>query len=778
MHPLLQSQLEQLGLNSELAPSSADWQLILQRIGMTYIQADNDRATLHQAAALAAQPCTGAMATNTSAEPPILQPDEGLQLKTEPSTDQSSNHGTKGLSGLQQSFLHANSDTCLLFDRDGQVLSHRNLKQLLPERLNSANTELTEAGEAGGTLALALGEQNVERLRREAAQVITSGAPGRTLLESVTGASKRTFEARLLPSAADAGLRVVVFIRDWSSIARSQRTAQLYKDMFDAASEGIAMLNASQRLVLSNTAFESMSGRSQKQLRSQESLELLDAEGQSLNTEIWSHVIYHDRWSGEALFKHDDGHEIPVWLSIDALKDQSGANTHFLVTSSDVSKLKETQQQLAHFAAHDQLTGLPNRSFFQEHLRKAILRSGRTGKPGALFFMDLDNFKGINDTLGHSVGDALLVEMGQRLSRFCRESELVARLGGDEFTLVLENLERAEDAAIVAQRVLKEFETPFVHDELELDMTCSIGVSVFPEDSNDPDQLITKADTAMYSAKQAGRRTFKFYTSQLTHAAVKNFNVESQLRRAIERDEMFIVFQPQIDMRSEALLGAEVLLRWDNEQQGMISPADFIPVAEASGLIEPIGEWVLDRTCQQIHYWQSVSELPYLVSVNVSRKQIIRQNFTRKVADVLAKYGLRGDQLEIEVTESAIATSEKIAIDNLHGLRELGCKIAIDDFGTGYSSLSSLKKFPLDRLKIDRSFIQDLGQDSNADAIIEAIIALAKTLGLGVIAEGVETEQQVRALLQRGCFEAQGFYYAKPKPASEFRDFVLKSRQA
>jgi len=309
-------------------------------------------------------------------------------------------------------------------------------------------------------------------------------------------------------------------------------------------------------------------------------------------------------------------------------------------------------------------------------------------------------------------------------------------------------------------------------------MGCSIGITVFPQDGDDRDKLIRQADTAMYSAKQAGRSMFKFYTSQLTHKAIQKFNIESQLRRAIERDELFLNFQPQVDMKRRKLQGAEVLLRWDNEQYGLISPADFIPVAEASGLIESIGDWVLDRVCLQIHHWQQITGVPCIVSVNVSRKQLVRPDFVKRLAETLERHTVDGKQIEIEVTESAIASSEKIAIKNLNGIRELGCMIAIDDFGTGYSSLSSLQKFPLDRLKIDRSFVKGLGRDANADAIIAAIIALSKTLGLGVIAEGVETQEQVKILLKKGCREAQGYYYSKPLLASEFREYIRKTIKA
>lgn len=746
MHPLLENQLQQLGIAAESAPSDQLWELLLGRISMDYVHADNDRRQLELSARLSSD-------NAVAKEPDDLASDAAKQVS--------------------QALLGTSPDTVLLFNEQLEIVSSGNIDAIIDPRLKG---RFTHAGAA--EVASALGVDVYAQLKMAVQSVGLSKESKRLLFELFHASGPVAFEARIVPDRQDNGVYTAVFIRDWSGVTRSNRAAQMYKDLFDAASEGMMLLDVHQRAILVNRSFELMCDQTADELRAQENPSFLNEAGKPLDTEIWSQVFYHDTWSGEASFRHQSGLNVPVWLTIDALKDDEGQNTHFLILSRDITQLKETQQQLSYFASHDQLTGLPNRAYFQEHLSDAIARSKRTGAMGALFFMDLDNFKSINDTLGHPVGDALLKEMAKRLSEFVRDGEMVSRFGGDEFTLVVENLGQAEDAAIVAQRVLKEFESPFDCDGKDLDMRCSIGISLFPQDSDCHDSIIRQADTAMYAAKQAGRSTFKFYTSQLTHKAVKSFNMETQLRRAIEREELFLNFQPQLDMKRRKLLGAEVLLRWQNEQHGFISPAEFVPVAEASGLIEDIGAWVLDKTCEQIKHWHHFKGTPFVVSVNASRKELVRRDFTQRVSDTLSKHGLQGQQLEIEVTESAIANSEKMVIANLHGLRELGCKLAIDDFGTGYSSLSSLQKFPLDRLKIDRSFVQDLGQDLNADAIVAAIIALAKTLGLGVIAEGVESQQQIKALLKKGCREGQGYYYSKPLMAPEFREYVLKSRRA
>ncbi len=755
MHPLLKSQLNFVGLQESTAPDDVLWRTFLERISLAYMQADNDRNVLGQMAQQSLQAAASDQKVDsTPAANDTLASDTGQ-------------------SNLSLALLHASPDIALLFDPQLDIISSSNIASLIEPSLRE---KLTDFGAI--ELAGVLGVDVYARLKIAVQSVFDSQRPKRLLFDLYQPGGALTYEARVMPVAEQPGRAVAVYVRDWSAVTRATRSAQMYKDLFDAASEGMMLLDSQQRVVLVNRSYERMSEQDAEHLLALDTPRFLNNQGEPLDTEIWSHVFYHDTWSGEACFQHADGLKVPVWVTVDALKDLEGQNTNFLVLCSDISQLKETQEKLAFLANHDQLTGLPNRTYFQEHLSGAIARSDRAGSCGALFFMDLDNFKSINDTLGHPIGDALLLEMSRRLKAFVREGELVSRIGGDEFTLVVENLDSAEDAAVVAQRVLKEFETPFACDGQELDMGCSIGISVFPIDGSDRDQIIRQADTAMYSAKQAGRNTFKFYTSQLTHKAVQNFNMEAQLRRAIERDELFLNYQPQVDMKRNTLLGAEVLIRWHNEQYGNVSPAEFIPIAEASGQIEEIGEWVLDRTCLQMSHWRHYAEIPCLVSVNVSRKQLVRSDFCKRIADTLGRYELRGDQLEIEVTESAIASSESIAIRNLNGLRELGCKVAIDDFGTGYSSLSSLKKFPLDRLKIDRSFVQDLGQDPNADAIIAAIIAMSKTLGLGVIAEGVETQQQVKALLKRGCREAQGYFYSKPLLAPEFREFVLKSAKA
>ncbi len=740
------------GLRPDESPTADQWQAFIERVGVAYRQADEDRSVLEKAAQLALK-----RSSAETIEPPGSQ--NRWQQATSP----------------QQArlLLDASPDAVMLLNAELALVASNNLAALLQPGGAERPKELGDEDIVG-----IIGVDVYAQIKIAAQAVLQSQQSRRLIFDVFQGRGTQTFEARVVPLRANTQTPVAVFIRNWTPIARANRAAQMYKDLFDAASEGMMLLDKNQRVILLNRAFESMSGQTAEQLKAQDNPSFFDSAGKSLDTEIWSHVYYHDTWSGEAAFDHEHGMQVPVWLTVDALKDRDGNNTHFLILSSDISQLKETQEKLAHLATHDQLTGLTNRAYFQDRLSGAIARSCRSGAPGALFFMDLDNFKVINDTLGHPVGDSMLVEMAARLKKFVRDGELVSRIGGDEFTLVVENLARAEDAAIVAQRILKQFERPFPCAGQELDIGCSIGISVFPQDGEDRDKIIRQADTAMYSAKQAGRNTFKFYTSQLTHKAVQDFSVETQLKRAIDRDELFLTYQPQFDMKRRRLIGAEVLVRWNNEQHGMVSPAEFIPIAEANGLIEEIGAWVLDRACRQIANWRHCGGVPCLISVNVSRVQLVAPNFVQLVQDTLARHSVAGQELELEVTESALTASEKLVIQNLNGLRELGCKIAIDDFGTGYSSLSSLKKFPLDRLKIDRSFVQDLGQDANADAIIAAIIALAKSLGLSVIAEGVEDQQHVKALLKKGCREAQGYFYSKPLLAQDFREFILKSRRA
>lgn len=439
--------------------------------------------------------------------------------------------------------------------------------------------------------------------------------------------------------------------------------------------------------------------------------------------------------------------------------------------------LQQSHDQTHYLAYHDSLTGLPNRTMFGEYLRQAIAEARRHHHMSALMFLDLDDFKRINDTLGHPAGDKLLREVSQRLSDCLRRedtisrssadepTDMVARLGGDEFTIVLTHVAHEREPARVAQRLLEVLARPMILDNHEVQISSSIGITLYPLDGEDCDTLSKNADVAMYHAKQAGKNNFQYFSSTMNETAITRMKLESHLRHALEYNELSLHYQPQVDLGSGEIIGLEALLRWEHPQQGAISPATFIPVAEESGLIVPISEWVLRTACRQNNAWQQAGLRPVKVSVNVSGVQLSRQNLYDVVANALLDSGLAPEFLELELTETSLLEAQDLAATTLNSLQELGVEIALDDFGTGYSSLSYLKRLPIGHLKIDRSFVRDIHTDTDDAAIVTAIIAMGHGLNLRVTAEGVELEEQLDFLRQRKCDVIQGFLFSKPLPA-------------
>jgi len=434
---------------------------------------------------------------------------------------------------------------------------------------------------------------------------------------------------------------------------------------------------------------------------------------------------------------------------------------------------RANEERLRHQAYHDSLTGLPNRTSLIERVGEAIKRGRRNGETFAVLFLDLDSFKDINDSLGHSVGDLMLQAVAERLQPVLREQDTVARLGGDEFVVTLLLLKRTEHAAVVAEKLLVAVSgTPYSIEGRELSITASIGISVFPDDGKDVNELIKNADAALYHAKKMGRNNFQFYAQDIGARAFAILSMEHSLRRALERGEFLLHFQPQMDLGSGTTVGAEALIRWEHPEMGMVSPAEFIPIAEERGLIVAIGDWVLNEACRQNREWQQAGLAAIPVGVNLSALQFRDKNLIDKIAAALHKTGLSATFLEIELTESAVMQDSESAIATMRAMKEMGLHLSIDDFGTGYSSLNYLKRFPLDKLKIDRSFVRGLPHDADDAAIANAVLGMARALRLKVIAEGVESGQQAEFLRQHGCDEIQGYYFGRPMPAEQFARFL------
>ena len=438
---------------------------------------------------------------------------------------------------------------------------------------------------------------------------------------------------------------------------------------------------------------------------------------------------------------------------------------------STEAQLREHRERLYHVVHHDTLTNLPNRMLLQDRLSRMMMKAKRNKTYVAILFLDLDRFKKINETLGHDIGDHLLLEVSKRLKNCVRKSDTVARIGGDEFGVILDDLRDVKFVAVVARKFLQALSKPIIIQEYELYATSSIGISLYPDDGEDEDVLFRCADTALYRAKDAGKNNYQYYTPDMNTRAFEFLLMESGLRKAVENDELVVFYQPLINLENNKLIGMEALLRWQHPEKGMISPGDFIPLAEETGLIEPIGEWVLQAACAQNKKWQDVGYPPVKVSVNMSSRQFSKKNVVEIISETLEKTGLSPEYLGIEITESVIMQDVKSTITKLKQLHDMGICLSIDDFGTGYSSLSYLKLFPIDFLKIDRSFVFNITSDSTDAAIAASVILLAHSMELKVVAEGVETSEQLELLRGQGCDYVQGFLFSKPLAAEEFVPF-------
>jgi len=466
-------------------------------------------------------------------------------------------------------------------------------------------------------------------------------------------------------------------------------------------------------------------------------------------------------WRGELWNTRKNGEPYLEWTTVSTVRGDGGAVTHFVCVFSDITRAKESQDKLDHLAHHDALTGLPNRLLFHDRLQHAMVRAARAGQQLAVVFIDLDRFKTVNDTLGHHVGDELLKHVAVSLSSCLRDGDTLARLGGDEFIVMLENVDGEQGARAVGEKLMQVFERPVLVSDYELFVTGSVGISLFPRDATDLNVLIRNADVAMYQAKAKGRNGYQLYAPSMDGEGVERLRLEALLRRAIEKNEFRLVYQPQVEIDGGALIGVEALVRWHNPELGSVPPVRFIPLAEDIGFIQQLGAWVLEEACRQMVRWEAAGLAVPKMAVNLSGRQFDRGSVAPQVAAVLAESGLAPQRLQLEVTESVIMNTGD-ALQYINDLHAVGVELAIDDFGTGYSSLAYLKQLPVQTLKIDRSFIRDIATDVNDEAIAIAIIQLGKSMNLSVIAEGVETAEQASFLLRHGCNRAQGYLFGKP----------------
>jgi diguanylate cyclase (GGDEF)-like protein/PAS domain S-box-containing protein len=473
-----------------------------------------------------------------------------------------------------------------------------------------------------------------------------------------------------------------------------------------------------------------------------------------------------------------DGLEVAIEDSAGHTKDRHGNISGAVIVFHDVSAARAKTLELSHRAQHDFLTDLPNRVLLTDRINQAISFAARYSKQLAVMFVDLDYFKKINDAFGHVIGDKLLQSVATRLISCVRRSDTVSRLGGDEFAVLLSQVERAEDAVFSAKKILSALAAPYSIDQKHLDINASIGVSTYPSDGQDAETLIQKADTAMYDAKKLGRNSYQFFRADMQARVLERQRLESALRSALGRDELRLNYQPKIDLKTGEISGVEALLRWHHPDRGSISPSQFIPIAEESGLIIPIGQWVLLEACRQARAWMDAGLPPVRVAVNVSALQFMAKDFLSCVRAALISTGVDPHNLELELTETVLMQDAESAVDKLHALKAIGVQLAVDDFGIGYSSFSYLRRFPLDALKVDRTFIKDLSADAGAATIVTAMINIGKSLHHRVIAEGVETREQVQFLQRQGCGEGQGYFFCHPVIAEKFAQFLESGLRA
>ena len=538
--------------------------------------------------------------------------------------------------------------------------------------------------------------------------------------------------------------------------------------VFDCTREGVLVSDRNGVIVHVNRALVEITGYTPQEVLGQSpSMFKSGRHGPAFYQDVFESLKNTGQWHGEIWNRRKSGEVYPQWQTIRSICDAKGQVSHYVAVFSDISAIKNSQTELMRLAHHDPLTDLPNRLLFTDRTEQALASAQRHKTGCALLMIDLDHFKIINDSLGHNVGDLLLKEVGERLLSVFGKGFTVARLGGDEFAVLIENCSQVAQAAALAQQILEVMKGAFLVDQHQLFISASVGISLFPNDALNAEQLLRNADSALFKAKSSGREGYAMYTEELTAHAQYRVEVASDLRRALEQHELRVFYQPVHDLSTSRLIGVEALVRWQHPQRGLVAPGEFIPIAERTGLIAEIDAWVLEQSCWQMRQWQAAGIELSFVAVNISSRLFARPELYQLVSTVLADTGLDPALLELEVTESAVMDNSEVALEQMHHLRELGLRLAIDDFGTGFSSLLRLKRMPVQKLKIDQGFVAGLPGDDDDVAIVRAVIALAQSMGMQVHAEGIEHIEQAQFLLNYNCDLGQGYWFGRPMPASE-----------
>ena len=640
---------------------------------------------------------------------------------------------------------------------------------------------------AGGLAGLGPQDLGLERLRPDGSVCPPEEYPlnitmreGREVRDAILGLPQSNGEIHWIQAntcplgarASNGQYAVVLTFSDITERRRAEEELKLAFEVINHTSEGVMVTDAEHRIRSINPSLEKLLGVSSVEITGQPPQDYLIGLDGSLFQVVCETLESEGCWQGEIRLKCQEGRLVPSWVAISVVRESNDRVKHYVSIFSDMTERKEAQERIEFLAHHDPLTGLPNRLLLRDRVEQAQAHAARVQSRIALMYLDLDRFKTINDSLGHPVGDVLLKEVVERLKSCVRDSDTISRQGGDEFIILLNDIRDSEAVSRVADKIHQRMAEPIVLENHLLTTSFSIGVALYPDDGGDFDSLLQKADTAMYHAKEAGRNGHRFFTEQMNLQVVEHLTLETRLRKALENKEFVLHYQPQMELNEGTIVGVEALIRWNSPHDGLVSPAKFIPVAENSGLIVPIGSWVLREACRQAKAWQDAGLPPFVVAVNLSAMQFKRPDLIHTVIDALVLSDLDSQWLELELTESILIQDAEVTLDSVRRLKALGVKLSVDDFGTGYSSLAYLKRFAVDKLKIDQSFIRDLVSDPDDAAIVRAIIQMARSLKLKTIAEGVESEELASLLRLFHCDEIQGYWLARPMPADQLEDFV------